>query len=114
MKKSIFSLAAIILFLSQAVSLAAAGDFGASIQLAANDERYGCCLVKTNDATVDVWEYQNDITFMTCYKWAKLIGDPLQFVNNRKYEFYAGRKCSSMGGKRELIPAIWSPEYRSG
>lgn len=114
MKKSNFSLAAMAFFLSQAASLAAAGDFRETIQLAANDERYGCCIVKTDDPAVDVWEYQNDITFITCYKWAQLIGDPLQFFNNRKYEFYADRQCSSVGGKRELIPAIWSPEYRNG
>lgn len=114
MKKSGFLLAVLTLSLAQSASLAMAAESKAGIQLVAANERYGCCLVKTDDKAVDVWEYQDDISFITCYKWAKLIGDPFQFLNNRKYEFYQNRKCSSMKDKHELIPAIWSLEYRNG
>ncbi len=114
MKRSSFFGAALGLFLAQNASIAAATDFRADVQLAANDERYGCCLVKTNDRSEDVWEYEDDITFMTCYKWAQLLGEPFPLFNNRKYEFYEGRKCSSMTDKARVTPAPWSPAYRNG
>ncbi|HRX61126.1 MAG TPA: hypothetical protein P5260_07900 [Candidatus Competibacter sp.] len=99
--------------LVQGISSAMATDLS-GYQLAANDERYGCCLVKTDNKMDDVWEYEDDITFITCYKWARLIGDPLQFFNDRKYEFYEARRCSSVNSKHELIPSLWSPAHRSG
>ena len=55
MKRSSFFGAALGLFLAQSASIAAATDFRTDVQLAANDERYGCCLVKTNNRSEDVW-----------------------------------------------------------
>lgn len=115
MKRSGFFGAALGLFLAQSVSIATAADFQTSLQLAANDERYGCCLVKTNNKSENVWEYEDGITFMTCYKWAQLLGEPLPLFNNRKYEFYEGQRCSSLrDNKSDVIPAPWSPAYRNG
>lgn len=114
MKPSSFLGAALGLFLAHGIAIATAADFKTGLQLAANDERYGCCLVKTNNKAEDVWEYEDDITFMTCYKWAQLLGEPLPLFNNRKYEFYEGRRCSSMRDKSEVTPAPWSPAYRNG
>lgn len=114
MKRSGFFGVALGLFLAQSASIAAATDFRTGVRLAANDERYGCCLVRTANSAGDVWEYEDDITFMTCYKWAKLLGEPFPLFNNRKYEFYEGRKCSSMTDKDRVTPAPWSPAYRNG
>lgn len=114
MKKLSFLLTVVTLFLAQGASVTMASDFKAGLQLAAYGEEYGCCLVKTDDQTADIWEYEDYISFADCYRLARLIGNPFQFLNHRKYEFYKDQRCSSLRSEHELIPTLWSPEYRSG
>ena len=80
----------------------------------ASDESYGCCLIKTEDNAANIWEYENDVPFVDCYRSAKLIGNPFEFLRDRKYEFYTGKKCSSLPTQHELIPVQWGLEYRTG
>ncbi len=61
----------------------------------ASDASYGCCLIKTEDKAADIWEYENDVPFVDCYRSAKLIGNPFEFLRDRKYEFYTGKNRSS-------------------
>lgn len=115
MKKLSFLLTVVTLFLAQGASVTVASDFNAAgLQLAAYGEEYGCCLVKTDDQAADVWEYEDDISFADCYRLARFIGNPFQFLNHRKYEFYKDQRCSSVKGHHELIPTLWSPEYHNG
>ena len=112
MNKPMFWLAGLALSFTQIASPVMANGFTERFTLKQN-ERYGCCIVKTLNKASDTWEYEDDISFGTCYKWARLTGDPLQFLNNRKYEFYANTKCSTFSGEHELIREKWSPTYRS-
>ncbi|HCK80399.1 MAG TPA: hypothetical protein PK880_09795 [Candidatus Competibacter sp.] len=113
MKKSSFLLAGSALLLSQSAAVVVAAGFTEHFTLKQN-ERYGCCIVKTLNKAADVWEYEDDVSFGTCYKWARLTGDPLQFLNNRKYEFYENTKCATFNGEHELVREKWSPTHRSG
>lgn len=80
----------------------------------ASDYSYGCCLIKTENKAADIWEYEDDVPFVDCYRSAKLIGNPFEFLRDRKYEFYTGQKCSSLRDQHELIPVPWGLEYRTG
>lgn len=103
MKKFRFLVSAWALCLMQSSSLAMA-----------HDVYYGCCLIKTEDRTADRWEYEDDVPFTDCYRSAQLIGNPFELLRDRTLEFYKNQKCSSLKDRHELIPALWSPEYRNG
>jgi hypothetical protein len=103
MKKFGFLVAILALGLTQSVSVSMAGDAS-----------YGCCLIKTEDKTKDIWEYEDGVPFVDCYRSARLIGNPFEFLRNRDYQFHKDRRCASMRGQHELIPVLWSPEYRNG
>ncbi|MBK7543120.1 MAG: hypothetical protein IPI57_15430 [Candidatus Competibacteraceae bacterium] len=42
-----------------------------SVSPSKQNEHYGCCIVKTPNKAADTWEYEDDISFGTCYKWAR-------------------------------------------
>lgn len=80
----------------------------------ASDVRYGCCLIKTEDKAADIWEYEDEVPFTDCYRSAQLIGNPFEFLRDRKYEFHTGKRCLLLRDQHELIPVLWSFEYRNG
>lgn len=113
MKKSLcWFIGGAFLLGQMAFSVVASAGF-AEYFMPRQNERYGCCIVKVPGKSADQWEYEDDVAFGTCYKWARLTGDPLQFLNNRKYEFYENRKCAAFSGEHELVRERWSPTYRS-
>jgi len=117
MKKSSVLLAALgglVFWNTTSVLAAPPSILESTIKLPTGNERYGCCLVKSSQG-FDVWEYQDEVSYLKCYRQARLAGEPWVFSNNQKYEFHQGKRCDTLQDKtREFIPTPWAQDYRNG
>lgn len=117
MKKSNVWLAAfggLLIWSCTSIMAAPPGILESTIRLPMGNERYGCCLIKSSQG-FDVWEYQDEVSYLKCYRQARLSGEPWVFSNRQTYEFYQGRRCDTLQDKtRDFIPTPWAPDYRNG
>ncbi len=90
----------------QGDALAADFDFYGALR-GINPERYGCCLIRA-DAAANAWEYIEDTSFGNCYKWAKAVGNPYQYHQDKKFEFHRDRKCAPMENYRNATPSQYT------
>ena len=114
MKTSSGLLSALLLCLAQNMSPATAAEPSGKLIVASNDERNGCCLTRVESNSGAIWEYTNDTSFRNCYLWSKLIGNPFQFPQDRKYEFHRDRKCHLIKSYDELTPSPYSIQGGNG
>lgn len=99
-------LASLALCSFQSGALAADFDFYGLLR-GVNPERYGCCLIRT-DVASDTWEYIEGTSFGNCYKWSQAVGNPYQYHQDRKFEFFKDQKCVVQEKYKNATPSQYT------
>lgn len=102
MRKRPFLLPVLALLSLQAIPSAMASDYKDST-------RYGCCLIEAVGYAGDVWEYTEQTAFSNCYLWSKLVGNPFEPHQDRKFEFYRDQQCKYLNKPGTMIRSLYNP-----
>lgn len=109
MKKLPFLLPALVLFSVQGIPAALASDYYYK-----DSSRYGCCLIEVEGYAGNAWEYIEETAFNNCYLWSKMVGNPFQPHQDRKFEFYRDQQCKYLNKPGTMIRSLYSPLEPNG